>query len=234
MATHLVLKTPMNYTQVVDSAKNPVERVVFATGCFWGTEKYFWRFPLKGVISTSVGYTAGTLKNPTYEAVCSGATGHSECVQVLYDPELLAFSDLLRGFWESHDPTQGDGQGNDRGSQYRSGIYFTTDEQKSLAESSKKAYEEVLGRPITTEILPLGEYYMAEGYHQQYLARPENRQYCSAQPLGISLPSADTWIPTDLIPKYLPKLPESFWDAHAPKPGCVLYCPNDPIEWDNY
>jgi len=218
---HFVLSNPI---------KGPfpenMEVVVFGTGCFWGTEKGFWRMP--GVYSTAVGYAAGFTPNPTYEEVCSGRTGHNEVVHVAYDPSIVSFSDLLRLFWESHDPSQGMGQGNDSGTQYRSGIYFYSEEQKVLAEASKKAYEALLKRKITTEIIPAGPFYYAEEYHQQYLAKPGSRPYCSAQPQGISLEGVE-WIPEELRSKYAPKIPATYWSQHAPRPGCTIKFDNKQV-----
>jgi len=146
---------------------------LFAMGCFWGAEKIFWSIP--GVYTTAVGYTAGATPNPTYEEVCSGRTGHTEAVLVVFDPQQLAFTHLLKKFWEGHDPTQGMRQGNDTGTQYRSGIYYYTDKQRDVVLRSKAAYEKVLHDAdygsITTEVLPASEFYYAEDYHQQYLAK---------------------------------------------------------------
>ena len=150
-----------------------LEKAVFAMGCFWGEEKKFWSLP--GVWVTAVGYVAGLTPNPTYEEVCSGRTGHTEAVLVVYDPKVVTYQTLLKVFWEGHDPTQGMRQGNDVGTQYRSGIYPQNDAQAAAAEASKEAYQQALsgkgfGR-ITTEIVPAGEFYFAEDYHQQYLAK---------------------------------------------------------------
>ncbi|CEO95199.1 peptide-methionine (S)-S-oxide reductase [Plasmodiophora brassicae] len=237
-AVHFVLKTPLAFQQ---GSPAGIRRAVFATGCFWGTEKGFWRLP-RGIYSTAVGYCGGPASGgkPAYNAVCSGATGHAEAVQVLYDPSKISYSDLLRLFWESHDPTQGNCQGNDRGTQYRSGIYYSDEDQKTLATASKDAYQEALrvakkgrGQSVTTEIAPLQEFFLAEDYHQQYLARPGNRQYCSAEPQAVSLPPYEKWAPSGLSADHAPKLPESYWAKHAPKPGCVLHCPNEPIQWSD-
>ncbi len=164
---------------------------VFGMGCFWGAERLFWSLP--GVLSTSVGYAGGQTPNPTYEEVCSGYTGHAEVVQVVYDPALINYQDLLKVFWENHDPTQGMRQGNDVGTQYRSAIYVTDDEQLALAQESWEAFAPVVAAAghgeITTEILPLGEYYYAEDYHQQYLAPSKNPNgYCNHGPNGMSCP----------------------------------------------
>jgi peptide-methionine (S)-S-oxide reductase len=156
-----------------------MELAMFGLGCFWGAERKFWQQP--GVYSTAVGYAAGFTPNPSYQEVCSGKTGHNEVVLVAYDPTLVSYSDLLKLFWESHNPTQGMQQGNDKGTQYRSGIYTYNDAQKSLAEASKAKYEAALAdagyNPITTEILDAPEFYYAEEYHQQYLAKNPNG-YC--------------------------------------------------------
>eukprot|EP00545_Synedropsis_sp_CCMP1620_P003212 CAMPEP_0119003116 /NCGR_PEP_ID=MMETSP1176-20130426/363_1 /TAXON_ID=265551 /ORGANISM="Synedropsis recta cf, Strain CCMP1620" /LENGTH=283 /DNA_ID=CAMNT_0006954683 /DNA_START=174 /DNA_END=1025 /DNA_ORIENTATION=- len=210
---------------------------VFGNGCFWGSEKGIWRFP-EGIHSTAVGYCAGFTPNPTYEEACSGQTGHTEGVRVVYDPSKVSFVDILRWFWEAHDPTSGMGQGNDRGSQYRSGFYYFDEDQKRLIESSKEAYEKQLGRTITTEIAPASDYdkygglwYFGESYHQQYLAKPGARPYCSAQPQGVSLAPFEEWAPKDLVEEYAPTLPDGFWKTHAPRKGCsVVNSPNELIE----
>lgn len=233
---HYVLKTPIDFGKAEELSEKPLSRAVFATGCFWGTEKQFWRLP-KGIYSTSVGYANGKTENPSYNQVCSGSTGHAEAVQVIYDETQISYADLLRTFWESHDPTQGNGQGNDRGTQYRSGIYYVNEDQKSLALASQKAYSAALKEAgknshITTEIAPLSKYWQAEDYHQQYLAIPGNRQYCSAMPTAVSLPSGESWIPSELFQKHFQKLPEAFWKMHGPKPGCTIKGPNEPIQWE--
>jgi peptide-methionine (S)-S-oxide reductase len=164
-------------------------RAVFGLGCFWGAEKKFWQ--TKGVFSTAVGYAAGHTPNPTYEEVCSGRTGHNEVVLVIYNPAQVSYEELLRVFWENHDPTQGMRQGNDTGTQYRSGIYTFDAEQQQLAEASRTAYQAALHAQrygdITTEILPAGPFYYAEGYHQQYLAKNPNG-YCGLGGTGVSCP----------------------------------------------
>jgi peptide-methionine (S)-S-oxide reductase len=161
----------------------------FGLGCFWGAERKFWEVP--GVHVTAVGYAGGLTPNPTYEEVCSGRTGHNEAVFVVYDPARVSYDELLKLFWESHDPTQGMRQGNDVGTQYRSGIYYYTEEQRRAAEASKAAYEKALAArglgPITTEILPAPEFYFAEDYHQQYLAK-NPRGYCGLGGTGVSCP----------------------------------------------
>jgi peptide-methionine (S)-S-oxide reductase len=166
-----------------------VERALFGMGCFWGAEKKFWQQP--GVYSTAVGYAAGYTPNPTYREVCSGMTGHNEAVLVLYDPGKMRYDELLKLFWENHDPTQGMRQGNDAGTQYRSGIYYFDDDQRRLAEASRTAFQQQLSKagygPITTEILPAPEFYYAEDYHQQYLAKNPDG-YCGLGGTGVSCP----------------------------------------------
>ena len=166
-----------------------MEKVVFGMGCFWGAERKFWQ--LDGVYTTAVGYAAGHTPNPTYKEVCSGMTGHNEVVLVVYDPNKISYAELLKVFWESHNPTQGMRQGNDRGTQYRSGIYTYTPEQKKQAEESLKAYQQELKKAghseITTEILDAPEFYYAEDYHQQYLSKVPNG-YCGLGGTGVSCP----------------------------------------------
>jgi peptide-methionine (S)-S-oxide reductase len=166
-----------------------LERALFAMGCFWGAERKFWQ--LEGVHSTAVGYIAGHTPNPTYREVCSGMTGHAEAVLVVFDPRVVRYDDLLRVFWESHDPTQGMQQGNDVGTQYRSGIYYLDDDQRRAAEASRDAYQKRLTAaghgPITTEIVPAPEFYYAEEYHQQYLAKNPGG-YCGLGGTGVSCP----------------------------------------------
>jgi peptide-methionine (S)-S-oxide reductase len=165
------------------------EVAVFGMGCFWGAERRFWKLP--GVYSTSAGYAGGATPNPTYEEVCSGRTGHAEVVSVVYDPEEVSYDELLRVFWETHDPTQGYRQGNDIGTQYRSTIYTTTDSQLDQAKRSKDVYQSVLTDQgfgeITTEIEPLDDYYFAEAYHQQYLGKNPHGYDCHAN-TGIAYP----------------------------------------------
>lgn len=168
------------------------EVAVFGMGCFWGAERRFWKLP--GVYTTSAGYAGGTTPNPTYEEVCTGKTGHAEVVMVVYRPSEVSYDELLRVFWETHDPTQGYRQGNDVGTQYRSAIYTTTDEQLDQAKRSRDVYQAVLNEQgfgeITTEIEPLGEYYYAEDYHQQYLGKNPHGYDCHAN-TGISYPGLD-------------------------------------------
>ena len=165
------------------------EMALFGLGCFWGAERKFWELP--GVTVTAVGYAGGHTPNPTYEEVCSGRTGHTEAVLVAFDPRQVTYETLLKTFWESHDPTQGMRQGNDVGTQYRSAIYYTSDDQRRAAQASKAAYDAALTAqglsPITTEIEPAPEFYFAETYHQQYLAKnPEG--YCGLGGTGVSCP----------------------------------------------
>jgi peptide-methionine (S)-S-oxide reductase len=168
---------------------NGMERAIFAMGCFWGEEKKFWSVP--GVWVTAVGYVAGLTPNPTYEEVCSGRTGHTEAVLVVFDPKVVSYSALLKVFWEGHDPTQGMRQGNDVGTQYRSGVYPENDAQAAAAEASREAYQQALSAKgfgkITTEIVPAGEFYFAEDYHQQYLAK-NPAGYCGIGGTGVSCP----------------------------------------------
>ncbi|UYN98966.1 MAG: peptide-methionine (S)-S-oxide reductase MsrA [Devosia sp.] len=166
-----------------------LETIYFGLGCFWGAERLFWTLP--GVVVTAVGYQGGTTPNPTYEEVCSGMTGHTEAVQVVYDPKITALDTLLKRFWEEHDPTQGMRQGNDVGTQYRSAIYTTTSQQAEIVEKSRAAYQAALAKrglgPITTEIGAAGPFYYAETYHQQYLAKNPNG-YCGLAGTGVSCP----------------------------------------------
>lgn len=167
-----------------------LRRALFGLGCFWGAERKFWQIP--GVYLTAVGYAGGFTPNPTYREVCSGRTGHAEVVLVVYDPSRVHYAELLKIFWESHDPTQGMRQGNDVGTQYRSAVYTYDAEQKALAEASRSAYQSALGKAgkpasITTEIRDAPEFYYAELYHQQYLAKnPEG--YCGLGGTGVSCP----------------------------------------------
>lgn len=165
------------------------ETAIFALGCFWGAERKFWQLP--GVWVTAVGYVGGVTPNPTYEETCTGMTGHTEAVLVVYDPAVISFETLLQTFWESHDPTQGMRQGNDVGTQYRSGVYPTTPAQQAAAEASKLAYGRVLSQngcgPITSEIVDGGPFYFAEDYHQQYLAK-NPMGYCGLGGTGVACP----------------------------------------------
>jgi peptide-methionine (S)-S-oxide reductase len=182
--SHFVLGSPMQ-----PPFPAHMQTATFALGCFWGAEKKFWQAP--GVFSTQVGYAAGYTPNPTYREVCTGKTGHTEVVRVVFDPGKIRYEDLLRIFWENHDPTQGMRQGNDVGTQYRSGIYTNGEEQARAAQASRDAYQAVLEKAgfgrITTEIAPASEFYYAEDYHQQYLAKnPEG--YCGIGGTGVACP----------------------------------------------
>ncbi len=165
------------------------EIALFGMGCFWGAEKKFWQLP--GVYATAVGYAAGHTKNPTYRQVCSGTTNHAEVVLVVFDPTRIRYDELLKVFWENHDPTQGMRQGNDVGTQYRSGIYYASEQQRKAAEASRDAYQQQLSaagyKKITTEILPAPEFYYAEEYHQQYLAKNPDG-YCGLGGTGVTCP----------------------------------------------
>lgn len=179
----------VNGHPIVPPFPENMEQVVFALGCFWGAERCFWT--RDGVYSSAVGYAGGYTENPTYEEVCSGQTGHTEVVLVVYDPSKLSFQQLLRVFWEAHDPTQGMRQGNDQGTQYRSAIYCQDSAQLSFATQSRDSYQDVLSldgyQPITTEIALNKEFYYAEDYHQQYLAKNPGG-YCGLGGTGISCP----------------------------------------------
>jgi peptide-methionine (S)-S-oxide reductase len=181
---HLVLGAPLR-----PPFPEGTRTAVFGMGCFWGAERGFWELP--GVVSTAAGYAGGSTPNPTYEEVCSGRTGHAEVVQVVYDPQKISYEDLLKVFWEGHDPTQGMRQGMDVGTQYRSAIYYADDEQRRQAEQSREAYQRALTAArqgtITTEIAPTGRFYYAEDYHQQYLQRVPNG-YCGHGGTGVSCP----------------------------------------------
>jgi peptide-methionine (S)-S-oxide reductase len=186
VARHTVLGTPLT-----GPWPEGYQVAVFGMGCFWGAERLFWELP--GVYSTSVGYAGGSTPNPTYEEACSGLTGHTEAVQVVYDPEAISYPQLLKVFWENHDPTQGMRQGNDIGTQYRSAIYATTDEQLAEALASREAFAPVVQQAgfgeITTEIDKAGPFYYAEDYHQQYLSDSKNPGgYCNHGPNGMSCP----------------------------------------------
>ncbi|WP_126976908.1 peptide-methionine (S)-S-oxide reductase MsrA [Frigidibacter oleivorans] len=182
--THFLSGRPLNGPR-----PEGMEEAVFGMGCFWGVERKFWDLP--GVWVTQVGYAGGPTPNPTYREVCSGMTGHNEVVRVVYDPAVIGYEDLLKVFWENHDPTQGMRQGNDVGTQYRSGIYTASPEQAAAAEASRAAYAERLGvagyGPVTTEILPAPPFYPAEDYHQQYLAKNPNG-YCGIGGTGVTCP----------------------------------------------
>ena len=216
---HAVLGTPIKAPPLAGQ-----QEAVFGCGCFWGAEKGFWRLP--GVITTAVGYAGGQLANPSYDQVCSGRTGHSEVVRVVWDQAQVDFSDLLKLFWECHDPTQGDRQGNDRGSQYRSVIYVESSSQLAMAIASRDAYQALLAGAgfgtITTELKTDQAFHFAETYHQQYLAKPGARPYCSAQPSGQRLGAFDG-------SNY--RLDPRVWDAYDWSIShCVLRGDNSPIQ----
>jgi len=217
-ATHAVLGSELKAPLTADQ-----QQILFACGCFWGAEKGFWRLP--GVVSTAVGYAGGSTPNPTYEEVCSGLTGHTEVVRVVWDQRIVTLSDLLKLFWECHDPTQGMGQGNDRGSQYRSAIYGFNPEQLHLAQASADHYQGLISAKgfgaITTEIKDEQAFFFAEGHHQQYLAKPGARPYCSAQPSGVLLGE---------FPGSSYKLPASIWSHYDWSIShCILRGDNAPI-----
>jgi len=181
---HFVLGTPLE-----PPFPPGIELATFGMGCFWGAEKQFWTMP--GVFSTAVGYAGGHTSNPTYREVCSGGTGHTEVVQVAFDPRKVSYADLLETFWESHDPTQGMRQGNDVGTQYRSAVYWHGEAQGRAAEASRAAYEKALAQAghtgITSDLAPAPEFYYAEDYHQQYLAKNPGG-YCGLGGTGVSCP----------------------------------------------
>ena len=181
---HHVLGTPLE-----GPLPTGYQKALFGLGCFWGAEKKFWQLP--GVFTTAVGYAAGLTPNPTYREVCTGMTGHNETVLVMFDPTRISYDDLLKTFWESHDPTQGMRQGNDIGTQYRSGIYYFDDKQNDAAKRSRDEYQRALDKAgygtITTEILPAPEFYYAEDYHQQYLSKNPDG-YCGLGGTGVSCP----------------------------------------------
>jgi peptide-methionine (S)-S-oxide reductase len=183
-AKHEVLGTPLT-----PPFPDGLEQAIVGMGCFWGAERVFWRAP--GVYTTAVGYAGGYTKNPTYEETCSGRTGHTEAVLVVFDPKQTSYDEILRLFWENHDPTQGMRQGNDVGTQYRSAIYATTDEQLAAAEASRERFQAELAKAgygeISTEIAPAGPFYYAEPYHQQYLAKNPNG-YCGLGGTGVACP----------------------------------------------
>ena len=215
---HVVLGTPITTPAGLGQGE-----ALFGCGCFWGAEKGFWRLP--GVVTTAVGYAGGPSAAPSYEQVCSGRTGHAEVVRVVWDQSTIDFSDVLKLFWECHDPTQGDRQGNDRGSQYRSCIFVDDPGLLQLALASRDQYQQQLSAagfgPITTQIASGMAFHPAETYHQQYLAKPGSRPYCSAQPSGIALgPFAGSAF----------RLEPQVWQAYDWSiPHCVLRSDNDPI-----
>jgi peptide-methionine (S)-S-oxide reductase len=183
-AAHEVLGNP-----IAPPFPEGLEQAVFGLGCFWGAERIFWRAP--GVYTTAVGYAGGFTPNPTYEEVCSGRTGHTEAVLVVFDPQETSYDEILRLFWENHDPTQGMRQGNDQGTQYRSAIYTTDEAQRAAADASRERFQQELAKSgfgeITTEIAEAGPFYYAEDYHQQYLAKNPNG-YCGLGGTGVACP----------------------------------------------
>jgi peptide-methionine (S)-S-oxide reductase len=212
---HAVLGTPLK-----PPFPEGLSTAVFGLGCFWGAERTFWQ--IDGVYTTAVGYAGGYTPNPTYEEVCSGRTGHTEAVLVVFDPEKVTYRDLLKRFWEAHDPTQGMRQGNDVGTQYRSAIYYADDEQRRIAEETRDAYEEALRRagygPITTEIAPAGPFYYAEGYHQQYLHKVPYG-YCGLGGTGVSCPVG---LDVDAMTDDLPRTDEEWRRRLSPEQYAVL------------
>ena len=216
---HKILKTD------IKKEPNPQEdEIIFGCGCFWGAEKCFWKLP--GVVTTSVGYAGGKKTDPTYHEVCSGITGHSEVVRVIWDKSVIDISDLLKMFWECHDPTQKNRQGNDLGTQYRSAIYYRNENKKEIILASKNQYQKELNKKnlglIETEIKIIDRYYYAEQYHQQYLALEGSRQYCSAAPTKVKLGSF-----TGSNYKLKDYVWENFnWEVDK----CVLRSDNNPIK----
>ena len=214
-------------TDIKEEPKSQEDEIIFGCGCFWGAEKCFWKLP--GVITTSVGYAGGDKNNPTYYEVCSGITGHAEVVKVVWNVNEIDISDLLKMFWECHNPTQKNRQGNDMGTQYRSTIYYKNDINKDKIYSSKEAYQKELYKNnlgiIETEIKKIDTYYYAEEYHQQYLAVEGSRQYCSASPTKVKLGSFNNC-------NY--KLPTKIWDNfNWDIDKCVLRSNNKPIDINN-
>ena len=200
------------------------DEIIFGCGCFWGAEKCFWKLP--GVVTTSVGYAGGNKINPNYYEVCSGLTGHSEVVRVVWDKTKIDISDLLKMFWECHDPTQKNRQGNDMGSQYRSAIYYKSEKNKDIILASKRQYQKELNKNnlgvIETEIKKIDDYFYAEQYHQQYLASVGSRQYCSASPTKVNL--------GDFTGSNY-KLKEHVWEKFNWEiDKCVLRSDNNPIK----
>ena len=217
-SVHRILKTDIKI-----NPKLQEDEIIFGCGCFWGAEKSFWKLP--GVVTTSVGYAGGNKKNPTYYEVCSGLTGHAEVVRVIWDKSKIDISDLLKMFWECHDPTQKNRQGNDVGSQYRSAIFYKNESNKKVILASKEQFQKELDKKnyglIETEIKKIETYYYAEQYHQQYLAAAGSRQYCSAAPTKIKLGSF-----TGSNYKLKDHIWENFnWEVDK----CVLRSDNNPI-----
>tara|TARA_B100000212_G_scaffold22847_1_gene15216 strand:- start:43 stop:753 length:711 start_codon:yes stop_codon:yes gene_type:complete len=216
---HRILKT-----NIYKEPENGEDSILFGCGCFWGAEKCFWKLP--GVITTSVGYSGGETNNPTYNEVCSGYTGHAEVVKVVWSKQIIDISDLLKMFWECHNPTQRNRQGNDIGTQYRSAIYYKNEKQKEIIVNSQKAYQKALENNnfgiIETEIKKINKYFYAEDYHQQYLASFGSRQYCSASPTKVNLKDFENC-------NY--KLKDDIWENfNWNVDKCVLISTNDPIK----
>ena len=214
-------------TDIKEESKYQEDSIIFGCGCFWGAEKCFWKLP--GVVTTSVGYAGGEKNNPSYYEVCSGMTGHAEVVKVVWNINKIDISDLLKMFWECHNPTQKNRQGNDIGTQYRSTIFFTNDHNQDKILSSKEAYQKELYKNnlglIETEIKKIDTYFYAEDYHQQYLAIEGSRQYCSASPTKVQLGDFNG-------SNY--KLPKEIWDNfNWDIEKCVLRSNNKPIEINN-
>ena len=221
-SVHRVLKT-----DIKKEPNSQEDEIIFGCGCFWGAEKCFWKLP--GVVTTSVGYAGGDKNNPTYYEVCSGLTGHSEVVRVIWNKSLIDISDLLKMFWECHNPTQKNRQGNDFGTQYRSAIYYKNELNKKIILASKEKYQKELNKKnlglIETEIKKIETYFYAEEYHQQYLASKGSRQYCSASPTKVKLGSF-----TGSNYKLKDDIWENFnWDVEK----CVLRSDNNPIKNNN-
>ena len=219
---HRILKT-----DITKEPNSEEDSIIFGCGCFWGAEKCFWKLP--GVVTTSVGYAGGSKNNPTYYQVCSGFTGHAEVVRVVWNIKKIDISDLLKMFWECHNPTQKNRQGNDIGTQYRSTIYYTDQRKKEIIEASKKAYQKELITNklglIETEIKKIDSYFYAEQYHQQYLASEGCRQYCSASPTKVKL---------GVFTGSNYKLKEYIWENfNWEVDKCVLRSDNNPIKITN-
>ena len=216
---HRILKT-----DIKKFPNSQEDEIIFGCGCFWGAEKCFWKLP--GVVTTSVGYAGGDKSNPTYYEVCAGLTGHTEVVRVVWNKSEIDISDLLKMFWECHDPTQKNRQGNDSGTQYRSAIYYKNENNKNIILASKKQYQVELNKnnfgSIETEIKKIDDYFYAEEYHQQYLALPDSRQYCSASPTKVKLENF-----TGSNFKLKDYIWENFnWEVNK----CVLRSDNNPIK----
>ncbi|KGF97783.1 Peptide methionine sulfoxide reductase MsrA [Prochlorococcus marinus str. MIT 9201] len=218
-SVHRILKTDIKKEPYIEE-----DEIIFGCGCFWGAEKCFWKLP--GVVTTSVGYAGGKKNNPTYYEVCSGLTGHSEVVRVIWDKSKIDISDLLKMFWECHDPTQINRQGNDIGTQYRSAIFYKNEKNLETIIASKEEYQKELSKNnfglIQTEIKMIDTYFYAEQYHQQYLASPGSRQYCSASPTKVKL---GNFVGSNF------KLKEYIWENfNWEVDKCVLRSDNNPIK----